>query len=219
MSLQSWQEGDWSDNNAFLQALSGKAGIYVVTPEPMRPTKEGYLLVKIGLATLGVQQQKKARWTGLAARIDSYLLYWPRGVRIHGFVETNTNDQARALEQNIHAYLVSKQKQAQDLLHTHREEWFWLKPNHIQQLIQILATYYEGITSFFTVKPETKPYLLHATQIRKKPIQPMEAIDRTELESFMKQKKQIPPSTGKNKASHSKPAPLGKMKPRGLKPT
>ncbi len=108
----------------FWNSVKGRNGVYMLTC-PFFETKKANL-VKIGL---GVD---------LAHRIDSYLLYYPKGVYVFHVWLTSSKEQSGQLEKSIHMYLNSKAKYVRSD-HSHTEEWFELTDLEIKFLITLVA--------------------------------------------------------------------------------
>lgn len=97
--------------------------------------------------------------SGLKGRIDQYLLYWPAGVRVWA-VLTTSYKKSRTIEQDIHSYLASKERQA-TFFHNHREEWFWVSPSNIRSLVEAYAEKHHANTMFLSV--DNPGYTIHTT--------------------------------------------------------
>ena len=107
-----------------LTSLKNKTGLYIITSaDQYDPHKT--MLVKIGIAK------------NLMHRLDSYLLYWPKGYYIFAYVLTNTNVHARRTEKSIHNYLVTKNRYHRSP-HSHDEEWFEMTEAEIRLLCKLL---------------------------------------------------------------------------------
>jgi hypothetical protein len=118
-------------SNTLLKDLNKKSGVYFISQDPIPTNEEDMILVKIGIGIY------KPEGSDISKRIQSYLLYWPRGFYIFGIVLT-TPKAARDLEKKIHAFLRSKnRKMDQDIYkHSHIEEWFYLTRKEIYKLIE-----------------------------------------------------------------------------------
>jgi len=117
-----------------LEKITGKAGVYVVTPlanwNEVGKDPQDKMHVKIGLAG----NSKKGN---LAGRFNQYLLCWPNGFYVFAVITTSTKDHARTTERAIHEYLNGKEKHI-ITGHSHDEEWFSLSRAEIDDTLNML---------------------------------------------------------------------------------
>ena len=86
-------------SRTLLTSLQKKSGVYIITSiANMVKSPSKTMLIKIGIAK------------NLMHRLDSYLLYWPKGYYIFAYILTNNINQARRTEKSIHKYLVTKNR-------------------------------------------------------------------------------------------------------------
>ena len=118
-------------SNELLAKLVGKSGVYFISQDPVPEDENDMMLVKIGIGL------NKVGGSNISRRLQSYLLYWPRGFNVFGIVLTSASA-AKKLEQSIHAYLKNKNRKMDptDYKHSHIEEWFYLTPREVHKLIQ-----------------------------------------------------------------------------------
>ena len=124
------RNGENLSSNQLLIDLKNKSGVYFISQDPVPQNDEDMMLVKIGI---GLNQKFGS---DISNRIQSYLLYWPRGFNIFGIILTH-RDAARDLEKTIHALLLDKGRKMDptEYKHSHIEEWFYLTRREIYQLI------------------------------------------------------------------------------------
>lgn len=180
-------------NNDFLNNLAGKSGVYFVSPELPTESSERFL-VKIGMAAdktyLGSSTKK-----GMKARLESYLLYYPRGYNIFGLVLTNLKN-AKKVESQIQSYLTGKGRKA-DFPHSRTEEWYWLSLGDIEKTIKILTKDNRSVLSYEIFKPH---YVLLSNPGagKQRHINPSQTPERRKVESRSRIE---PPSTASKKRS------------------
>lgn len=84
---------------------------------------------------------KVGKADNLQGRIDSYLLSYPNGLYLYGYIETKTVDQARIVEMFLHNYFRMKGRRyrLEGRKHTHYNEWFVLTPAEISEFLATIA--------------------------------------------------------------------------------
>ena len=77
----------------------------------------------------------------LQERIDSYLLSYPNGLYLYGYIETKTDNQARIVEMFLHNYFRMKGRRyrLEGRKHTHYNEWFVLTPAEISEFLATIG--------------------------------------------------------------------------------
>lgn len=109
-------------SRTILGQLTKKSGVYFITiDDPEEKTQ----LIKIGMAE------------NMEHRLNAYLLCYPRGFDLLGFIFTHGKEAATRLERSIQGYLYSKGRYIVTG-HSHDEEWFELTMNDLENLFLLL---------------------------------------------------------------------------------
>jgi hypothetical protein len=154
--MQCFELNQIPDKN-FLEHFRNKNGIYFISQEYSKNNEE-HILIKIGVATYKKQSdpswpEKKQIKKGLESRLDSYLLYYPRGYYIYSIITCNSVQQAKNLEQFVHNFL-SKYKVNLPVEHTHGSEWFELRIKDLYKTIDYIKyEFKENITACYRFNP------------------------------------------------------------------
>lgn len=116
-------------SSEYWKRFEGKSGVYIITSreefEREGSDPDAMMYVKIGLAK------------NLRHRLESYMLYWPRGFFVFDVFYTKNRHKARKLEKSIHGYLNWKARYVNEK-HSHSEEWFELSRNNISSLTKLI---------------------------------------------------------------------------------
>jgi len=116
-------------SSEYWKKFEGKSGVYIITSkeefEREGSDTDALMYVKIGLAN------------NLRHRLESYMLYWPRGFFVFDVFYTKNKRNARKLEKSIHGYLNWKATYV-DEKHSHSEEWFELSRNNISSVTKLI---------------------------------------------------------------------------------
>ena len=116
-------------SSEYWKRFEGKSGVYIITSreefEREGSDTDAMMYVKIGLGK------------NLRHRLESYMLYWPRGFFVFDVFYTKNRHKARKLEKSIHGYLNRKARYVNEK-HSHSEEWFELSRNNISSLTKLI---------------------------------------------------------------------------------
>jgi hypothetical protein len=162
------RRADVTNSRRLFRTVSNRSGVYMIAPAEEWDRVAGQranrtMLVKVGLAK------------NLEHRLNSYLLYWPRGFYVFGILFTDSVARARVLEYNMHAYMNMKGwYEIAD--HSHDEEWFHISyetARAVMGVVQAGASVrdHDGRTVFpvaDVVKPE-QPVLVTANASSRRP--------------------------------------------------
>ena len=180
------------ENLRLLQSVSGKSGIYFISPEfPSDPHER--FLVKIGLAVAKPYLGEKSK-RGLKSRLESYLFCYPRGFYIFGLMFTD-KDNALKMERRIHSYLAGKGRKA-DYPHSRVEEWYHLSLRDIFKTLHIHA-YRNPLVSRMKVFVPPHRLTANPTAGKQKKVVPFTSPERFSLERRVTS--MSPPKTQKKK--------------------
>ncbi len=129
--------------NDFLKNFRDSNGVYFISQDKV-VNKEEYILIKIGVGTTTKPldpswPEKKKNKTGLESRLDSYLLYYPRGYYIYNILTCKNGDDAKKMERMIHGSL-NEYKVNLQVKHTHAAEWFELRLKDMNKIIKTMKT-------------------------------------------------------------------------------
>lgn len=148
------------DARHWLTELVNKSGVYIISPTcPKADTTR--FLIKIGMSEAG------DTYKGLAQRLDSYLLYYPKGFHIIAVLVT-ASGKAEPTERKLQSFLRGKNYFRQ-FSHGHGSEWFFLSRVELRALLKTVlpqmhtaAQYqfhppwrFQGVNGVVQVKPRS----------------------------------------------------------------